>query len=235
MGKNVISQRRGRGTPTYRCPSHRYSGKTVYNRAQNGEIISGVIKNILHDASRNAPLGEIVYSDNTKGYLVLSEGTHIGQKIVMGNDAPLASGNIIPVSKIPEGTPVFNIEIKPGDGGKMVRSSGAYALIVSHDVDKTIISMPSKKFKNIHPYCKATIGVVAGGERKIKPFTKAGTKWYAARARGRLWPRTGARAMNAVDHKFGGSNMGCPKTVSRHAPPGSKVGSIAARRTGRQR
>ena len=134
-----------------------------------------------------------------------------------------------------EGTTVYNVELKPYDGGKIVRSSGSFATIVSHDESKTIIKLPSRKFKALHPNCRAVIGVVAGGERKQKPFVKAGNKWKAMHARGKLYPTTSRTAMNAVDHKFGGSNFGTSKTTSKHAPPGRKVGSVGARRTGRKK
>ncbi|MBW6451825.1 MAG: 50S ribosomal protein L2 [DPANN group archaeon] len=235
MGKRIIAQRRGRGSPTYRCPSHNYVTELSYKKVTPGIIMSGIITDIVHDSSRNAPLGTILYSDNTKDYILLSEGCYTGKKIEIGTEAELDVGNILPIGNIPEGTPIFNIENKPGDGGRIIRSSGGYALIISHDEDKTIIKMSSKKLKTVNPKCKATIGVVAGGERKTKPFGQAGTKFYAMKARGKLWPRTSAKAMNAVDHKFGGCNMGVPKTSSRHAPPGAKIGSIAARRTGKKR
>jgi len=121
------------------------------------------------------------------------------------------------------------------DGGKIVRASGGYATVVSHDVDKTIIKLPSKKMKALNPSCRAIIGIAAGGERKNKPFIKAGNKWKAKHARGKLYPITSKRAMNAVDHKFGGSNFGTSKTSSKRSPPGRKVGSIGARRTGKKR
>ena len=235
MGKRSISQRRGRGSPTYRCPSHNFVAKVRYKKVAPGTSITGVVQDIIHDSSRNSPLGVVAYSDKTKDYVILSEGCYTGKKIEIGTEAEVAPNNILPVSRIPEGSPIFNIEANPGDGGKIIRSSGTHAIVISHDVDKTTIKMPSKKLKNVNPKCRATIGIVAGGERKTKPFGKAGAKWNAMRAKGKLWPRTSATAMNAVDHKFGGSNLGVPKTVSRHAPPGSKVGSIAAKRTGKKR
>ena len=98
--------------------------------------------------------------------------------------------------------------------------------------------MPSGELKYLNPNCRASIGVVAGGGRKDKPFLKAGKKWHAYKAKGKKFMTVRGVAMNAVDHPHGGGNRqhpGRPTTVSRHAPAGRKVGSIAAKRTGLKR
>ena len=98
--------------------------------------------------------------------------------------------------------------------------------------------LPSKKEKEFNSSCRATIGIIAGAGRTEKPFLKAGFKYHATRARNKMWPRSAALAMNAVSHPFGGRST-CAKgkcsTVSRDAPPGAKVGKVAARRTGWKR
>jgi large subunit ribosomal protein L2 len=100
-----------------------------------------------------------------------------------------------------------------------------------------VIELPSKKKKSLHPTCRVTIGVPAGEGRNEKPWIKAGRKWHAMHRRGKLYPRTSGVAMNAYDHPFGSgySGLGKHKSVSRHAPPGRKVGSISPRRTGKKR
>ena len=98
--------------------------------------------------------------------------------------------------------------------------------------------MPSRKEVDFNSSCRATVGIVSGGGRLEKPFIKAGNRWHAMRARGRLYPITSAVAMNAVEHPFGsgrGRHMGKPSVAPRHAPPGRKVGQVRARRTGRIR
>jgi large subunit ribosomal protein L2 len=93
--------------------------------------------------------------------------------------------------------------------------------------------MPSEEFKVFNPDCLATIGTPAGGGRRDKPFVKAGQKAHLWDARNKLYPRSSAVKMNPVDHPFGGKTKpGTPKTISRNAPPGAKVGSIAASRSG---
>lgn len=234
MGKRIIAQRRGRGSSLYRAHSHRHLAEVKYNSKIEMNN-SATIIDIQNDPGRNAPLAKIRFEDNTTTHVLASESTRTKDKISIGNNSGIKTGNIMEIGKIPEGTPIFNIEARPKDGGKFVRSSGTYAIISSHDSDKTVIKLPSKQFKALNPSCRATIGITAGGELKSKPYVKAGTKWHVMHKRGKLYPRTSARAMNAVDHKFGGSNLGVAKTVSRHAPPGRKVGSIAAKRTGKKR
>jgi large subunit ribosomal protein L2 len=160
-----------------------------------------------------------------------------GNSIKFTSESIIKTGNILPLISIPQGAPIFNIEGEPGDGGKFVRSAGAYATIVSHERDGTIVKLPSGKHKKFLPDCRATIGLPAGGGRGDKPFVKAGKKYHAVRARARIYPVTSGVAMNPVNHPHGGGghpHVGRPKTVARGAPPGRKVGSIAAKRTGKR-
>ncbi|MCK5234302.1 MAG: 50S ribosomal protein L2 [Candidatus Aenigmarchaeota archaeon] len=235
MGKRIISQRRGRGSPTYRANSHRYLTDAKYSAKDKKKVTDGVVVDIEHDPSRNAPVALVRFKNNDKRYMIASEGSSVGKAVQVGAGSKCDLGNVLPVGDILEGTPVFNIEIAPGDGGKLVRSSGMSAIVSSHSGGKTVVKLPSKRFKSFNSMCRATIGVVAGGERKIKPFGKASNKSFNRKARGKLYPITSKTAMNAVDHKFGGDNKGIPTTSSRNAPPGAKVGSIAARRTGKKR
>jgi large subunit ribosomal protein L2 len=111
-----------------------------------------------------------------------------------------------------------------------------HATLITHDRDAAVVQLPSGEVKRLSPRCRATIGVVAGGGRTEKPLVKAGKQYHKQRARGTKWPRVRGVAMNAVDHPFGGGGRqhpGRPKSVSRNAPPGRKVGDISSRRTGR--
>ncbi|MCK5299779.1 MAG: 50S ribosomal protein L2 [Candidatus Aenigmarchaeota archaeon] len=236
MGKRIRSQRRGRGTNLYRAPSHRYKTEAKYIRSDKDEEEKGRVIDIINDPSKNAPIGIIEFDNGNRNTMIISEGTTTKTIIQNGNNAPIKTSNILPLSNIPEGTAIFNIEAAPGDGGKFIRSSGMFGLIVSRDIKKVVVKMPSKKLKEFHPLCKATIGIVAGGERKTKPFGFVSAKYYAMKARNKKYPKTSGVAMNSVDHPFGGSSHpGIPKTTRKTAPPGAKVGSIGARRTGKKR
>jgi len=170
--------------------------------------------------------------------MLAAEGLKVGDTVSCGRGAEIKAGNIIPLSDIPEGTLVYNIENSPGDGGKFCRASGTFARVLSKFTDKVVVELPSKKQKAFQNNCRASIGIIAGGGRTEKPFLKAGNKYYAMRARNKLWPIVCGQSMNAVDHPHGGSRSSkknYPYTVSRNAPPGAKVGAIAAKRTGRKK
>ncbi|MDI3483497.1 MAG: large subunit ribosomal protein [Methanobacteriaceae archaeon] len=235
MGKRLRSQRLGRGTPTYRSASHRFKAKIKY---KSQEAMKGKVVDIIHDPGRTAPIARIKYDNGNEDYILAPENIRIGEEVYHGSPAPIKPGTILELGEIPEGTPIYNIENRPGDGGKLVRSSGTHASLITHDVDKVVIELPSGELKALNPKCRATIGVVAGGGRREKPFLKAGKKYHALKAKGKKSVVVRGVAMNAVDHPHGGGNRqhpGKPTTVSKHAPPGRKVGSIAAKRTGKRR
>lgn len=242
MGKRILQQRAGKGSPTFRSPSHLRVAPARYpstlNIPQDKGYLVGYVKEIVHDPGRWTPLAHIVLEDGSEFYNIAVEGLSTGSKIYIGSKAPIALGNILPLRDIPEGTKVCNIEIRPNDGGKLARTAGSYAIVLGKSIDKVIIQLPSGKTKEILADARATIGVPAGAGRLEKPLLKAGASYYKWRVKAKKWPRVRAVAMNAVSHKFGGGSHQSeshPTTVSRTAPPGRKVGHIAARRTGRRK
>ena len=233
MGKNLIQQRRGRGTMTYRSPGHHFKGQAKHHAAN----VFGQISDIIHCPGHSAPLLEINYTTGDKGLIFAPEGIKVGDQINMGM-AEAKEGNVLFLSDIPEGTPIHNIELNPGDGGKLVRSSGTFARVVSKTEAGVRVKLPSKKERVFLPQCRASIGIIAGSGRLEKPFLKAGTKWKRMRVKNKLYPRVCGISMNAVDHPFGGKSShhkGRPTQSPRNAPPGRKVGKIAPKRTGRTR
>ncbi len=237
MGKNLIQQKRGKGSITYRAPSFRYKGRAAYS-SYSKKAINGKIIDIIHCPGHSAPLIDVKYENGEEVLLQAPEGVKVGRGVVNGEEVLIKAGNVMPLKNIPEGTAVYNIESLPGDGGKFVRSSGAFAKITSKIKDRVVLLLPSKKEREFNPECRATIGVIAGSGRREKPFLKAGFRYYAMRARNKRYPKVSGVAMNAVSHPFGGSSTcskGNASTVSRDAPPGRKVGKIAARRTGRKK
>ncbi len=236
MGRRIFGQRRGRGSPTFRAPSHRYKAKLDHRKAEDSDVISGEVVSIEHDPARSAPIAAVEFEDGDQRLILVPEGVAVGEEIQVGVSAEIKAGNTLPLAEIPEGIPVCNVEAKPGDGGKFARASGVNADLITHDRNAAVVQLPSGEVKRLDPQCRATIGVVAGGGRTEKPFVKAGKKYHKMRARGIKWPRVRGVAMNAVDHPFGGGGRqhpGRPKSVSKDAPPGRKVGDIASRRTGR--
>ncbi|MUW13294.1 50S ribosomal protein L2 [Halorubrum sp. CBA1125] len=236
MGRRIQGQRRGRGGPTFRAPSHRYKAELSHKTLEDADTVTGEIVGIEHDPARSAPLAEVAFEDDDRRLVLAPEGVRVGETIQVGVSAEIKPGNTLPLAEIPEGVPVCNVESNRGDGGKFARASGVSATLLTHDRDVAVVQLPSGQVKRLDPQCRATIGVVAGGGRTEKPFVKAGNKHHKMKARGTKYPRVRGVAMNAVDHPFGGGGRqhpGQPKSVSRDAPPGRKVGDIASKRTGR--
>ena len=232
MGKQITSQKRGKGSPAYKKPSHNFKGE-----AKIGTNGKAIIQGFMSCKAHSAPLAVVTHEDNSTSLLIAPEGVRNNQEIIIGG-AELKQGNICELKNIPEGTPIFNIELKPGDGGKFVRSTGLSAKVVAKSKSKITIQLPSKKNKDFHPECRACIGTVAGGGRKEKPFYKAGRKFHAMKTKNVYWPSVSGNSMNAVDHPFGGSKSnqkGRPTIAPKNAPPGRKVGMIRPRQTGRKR
>ncbi len=224
MGKRIITQRRGRGTLTYRAPSHRYKGQIRYRTfddAEKNDVVYGKVADLVACPGHSAPLARVKYDSKEEVLLAAPLHTKVGDIVASGAAAPVQSGNVLPLKNIPEGTLVYNLELKPGDGGKLARTAGVFARVVGRSGDKVIVILPSKKQKLFTGTCRATVGVVCGDGRKEKPILKAGTRMHAKRAKNKLYPRTSGVAMNAVDHPFGsgrGRNPGKPKTAPRWAP-----------------
>jgi large subunit ribosomal protein L2 len=192
---------------------------------------------IAHEPGRGSPMASVKLETGETYYTVIPEGVYEGQSIQIGSKASVSIGNVLPLSNIPAGTMICNIELSPNDGGKISRSSGSYATIVAHTPEGTMMKLPSGKTRYVNDLCRATVGVVSGAGRLEKPFLKAGAMYHWMRAKGHKYPRTRGVAMIAAVHPFGSGRRGARKvtTVSRHAPPGRKVGLIAARSTGKRK
>jgi large subunit ribosomal protein L2 len=201
-------------------------------------------KNLVQQARGKGGPRYIARSFHFKGKVCRKKGRARVLEIIRcrAHSAPLAKveydDNTIPLVQIPIGMNIHNIESHPGDGGKFVRGSGLAAHILTKTETSIIVVMPSKQRKEFNPYCMATIGTVAGGGRTEKPFLKAGKKFHKMRQKNRLYPVTSGHSQNAVDHPLGNKRSARKakrRPVGRGTPPGRKVGSLYARRTGRKR
>jgi len=232
MGKRIISQARGHGSLSYRVRKKAFKHKIKYPMHE-GEAL---IMDLIHSAGHSAPLLKIK-AGNEIAFLPAFDGAIVGEKIVI-NATEAKPGNIMMLKNVPTTTSIYNIEINPGDGGKMIRTAGSSATVFKRlDNNKIIVLMPNKKELVLPGDNRVMVGVIAGGGKNLKPFMKAGVKWFQMKARNKLWPRTSAVKMNAVDHPFG-SGRGKrikPKIAKRNAPPGARVGHIRPRRTGREK
>jgi large subunit ribosomal protein L2 len=232
MGKRLIQRARGKGGPRYKSPGHRFVGKVSYNLSP--DVDKAKIIDIVHDPARNSPLMLVEFPDGSQRLHIAPQGIKVGDFINYGSG--LTTGNVVPVSKITEGIKIFGIETFPGSGPKLCRSSGSFATVIGIVKDKIRIRLSSGKTKELDKKCLVSVGVPAGAGRREKPWVKAGKKYYAKKSRNKLYPTVSGVKMNPVDHPFGGKTKpGIPKSVSRNAPPGRKVGAISPRRMGKKK
>jgi|SRR3989344_1489780 len=235
MGKRLITQRRGKGSLTYKYPGHRFSYPISYQKTNEKAL--GFVKEIIKEPSNSAPKALIKF-DNNLTSIPASLNLRENDLVSYNNKDQDAKLKILKLKDIPEGTQIYNIEGYPGDGGKFCRSAGTSAIVIFRSNDHVLVKLPSRKERKFNPECLAAVGVIAGGGRTEKPMLKAGKRYHIMKARNKLYPRTSGVAMNAVDHPFGsgrGRHVGKSKIPKKNAPPGRNVGLISAKRTGRRR
>ncbi|KAJ2994408.1 60S ribosomal protein L2A [Globomyces sp. JEL0801] len=231
MGRVIRAQRKGAGG-IFKSHTHKREGAAKLRPldfAERKGYIRGLVKSIIHDSGRGAPLAKVVFRNPYKYGQV--------EETFIATEASLTVGNVLPLSSMPEGTVICNIESSIGDRGSLARTSGNYATVIGQNPDdgKTRIKLPSGAKKVLSNKCRASVGIIAGGGRMDKPLMKAGRAFHKYRVKRNSWPKTRGVAMNPVDHPHGGGNhqhIGHASTVRRDCPAGQKVGLIAARRTG---
>jgi large subunit ribosomal protein L2 len=194
MGKRILVQRRGRGGSQFRSPSWKRDGPVRYPppAAASGR---GYVVEILHEPGLNAPVARIRLENGVEFLNYAAEGLYVGQLVEVGEAASPKTGNVVVLGKVPEGTMVFNVEKRPGDGGKFARSGGTYAVVIGQkpEENKTIVRLPSGRVVEVDSRGRATVGIVAGGGRIEKPMLKAGKKYHRARAKAWKYPLLEAR------------------------------------------
>lgn len=188
----------GRMTVRYRGGGHKRRYRIIdFKRNKFG--VPAVVKSIEYDPNRSARIALLYYVDGAKAYIVAPNGLEVGQKVVSGPEVAPEVGNALPLMKIPVGTVVHNIELRPGQGAIMARSAGTFAQIVSRDGSYVIVKLPSGETRRILGTCMATVGVVGNSEHSLERSGKAGrSRWLGRR------PRNRGVSMNPVDHPMGG-------------------------------
>ncbi len=161
--------------------------------------VPATVKTVEYDPNRSARIALLFYADGDKRYILAPNGVEVGQTLVSGADAAPEVGNALPLSKIPLGTIVHNIELHPGQGGIIARSAGAYAQLAAKEGKYAVLKMPSGETRMILLTCMATIGVVSNSDHALEKLGKAGRKRWKGRR-----PRTRGVVMNPVDHPMGG-------------------------------
>jgi len=232
MGKRIISQRRGRGTHTYKVRRQAFKYKLQYPKKLEGE---GVVLKLINSLAHTAPIAKVKAGENIF-YIPAFQGMVEGQKINFEGEG-VKDGNIVKLKTLGMKTKIYCVESKPGDGGKFIKAGGNSATINRIVGENIFVLMPSKKEKKFNPECMAIVGTIAGDQRLNKPVVKAGKQYHIKKSKSKLWPRTSAVKMNAIDHPFGSGRGKNPKSkvAKRNAPPGRRVGLIRPRRTGKRK
>ena len=179
---------------------------------------TAVVKTIEYDPNRSAFIALIEYTDGVKSYILAPEGLKVGYIIMNGEGADIKIGNAMPISSIPVGTIIHNIELYPGKGGQLVRSAGNYAQLIAKEGKYGLVRLPSGETRNIPLNCIATIGQVSNGDHANVNLGKAGRKRHMG------WrPTVRGSVMNPCDHPHGGgegkSPVGMPGPVTPWGKP----------------
>ncbi|BAU67080.1 ribosomal protein L2 [Stanieria sp. NIES-3757] len=172
----------------------------------NAEIIA-----IEYDPNRNARIALVQYEDGEKRYILAPAGIKVGMTIMSGTDAPIEIGNALPLSKIPLGETVHNVELRAGRGGQIVRAAGTAAKVMAKEGDYVTIGLPSKEVRMVRKECYATIGQVGNAEARNIKLGKAGRTRHLGKR-----PEVRGSAMNPVDHPHGGGEGRAP--IGRSGP-----------------
>lgn len=177
--------------------------------------IPAKVEHIEYDPNRSSFIARVLYKDGERRYVLAPKGMKVGDSFMVSENAPISVGNRLPLKKIPSGTFVYNIEIKPLVGAKLVRSAGSFAQVVANDSGYSQIKMPSTEVRKVSENCWASIGSLSNEEHKLKNFGKAGrSRWLGIR------PTVRGTAMNPVDHPYGGGEgrqgRGLRRPKTRH-------------------
>ncbi len=184
--------------------------------------VPATVATIEYDPNRSARIALLHYKDGDKRYIISPVGLTVGEQLVSGKGAEIKVGNALPLSDMPLGTFIHNIELKPGQGAKMVRSAGSSAQLIAKDEEYVQIKMPSGEARKVLARCMATVGQVSNPEHENISFGKAGkSRWIGRR------PHVRGVAMNPVDHPLGGgegrSSGGRPPCTPWGVPEGIKT------------
>jgi large subunit ribosomal protein L2 len=188
----------GRMTMRYIGGGHKRKYRIIdFKRNKDG--ISATVDSIQYDPNRTANIALLIYEDSEKRYILAPNGLQVGQKVISGSGIDPEIGNTLPLSEIPLGTLVHNIELQPGQGGVMARSAGTYAQLTSREGKYATLKLPSGEIRMVLNTCRATVGIVGNSDHVLEKSGKAGrNRWMGRR------PRTRGVAMNPVDHPMGG-------------------------------
>ncbi len=200
VGKRKVGGRNHHGviTAKHRGGGHKQLYRLIDFKRQKDGVVA-TVEAIEYDPNRSVNIALVKYADGVKAYILAPNGLKVGQTVQNGVGSPPDTGNCIPLGVIPTGLPIHNIELNPGQGGKLVRSAGMVATLTAREGDFVVITLPSGEVRRIRGVCRATIGQLGNLDWINVNLGKAGR----SRHRG-IRPHTRAKAMNPIDHPLGG-------------------------------
>jgi large subunit ribosomal protein L2 len=188
----------GKITARHRGGGHKRQLREVdFRRDKDG--VPAKVDSIQYDPNRTCRIALLHYVDGEKRYILAPEGLKAGDQLLSGADAPAAVGNCLPLSSIPLGMDIHNIEMMPGRGGVMCRSAGVRATLAARDADWAQINLPSGEIRRVPAKCRATIGIIGNSEHMAIVYGKAGRRRWLGRR-----PHVRGTTMNPIDHPHGG-------------------------------
>ena len=201
QGKITLRHRGGGAKRKYR----------VIDFTRNKDNIVGTVASIEYDPNRTSNIALINYADGEKRYIIAPKGLKVGMQIVSGEDVDIKVGNSLPLAKIPEGTLVHNVELKPGKGGQMARSAGSSVQILGTEGKYVLLRLNSGEVRKVLGTCRATIGEVGNEDHELVSIGKAGRKRHMG-----IRPTVRGSVMNPNDHPHGGGEGRAP--IGRKGP-----------------
>lgn len=236
-GRNVY----GRKTARHRGGGHKRQYRIVdFKRVKDG--VTAKVAAIEYDPNRTCRIALLHYADGEKAYILAPKGLNVGAHVSSGHGADIKPGNALPLRFIPVGTTVHNVELRPGQGGKIARSAGMAVQLVAKEGEHATLRMPSTEMRRVMIDCRATVGEVGNSEHELIKIGKAGrNRWKGKR------PQTRGVAMNPVDHPLGGgegrtsggrpavSPWGQPEGRTRNKKKASQQLIVRRRRTSKGR
>ena len=231
----------GRKTSRHRGGGHKQQYRMIdFKRNKDG--ITAKVATIEYDPNRTCRIALLHYADGEKAYILAPKGMNVGDHVSNGSKADIKPGNALPLRYMPVGTVVHNVELRPGQGGKMARSAGVGVQLVAKDGDYATLRLPSTEMRRVMIDCRATVGEVGNSEHELIKIGKAGrNRWKGVR------PQTRGVAMNPVDHPLGGgegktsggrppvSPWGKPESRTRDGNKASQKLIVRRRRSGKGR
>ena len=197
------SKKAGRNNPGRITTRHQGGGHKQHYRVidfrRNKDGIPAKVERLEYDPNRTANIALLCYADGERRYVLAAKGMVVGQQVVSGPEAPIKSGNTLPIRNIPVGTTIHCIEMIPGKGAQLARSAGTYAQLLAREGVYAQLRLRSGEIRRVHVECRATIGEVGNEEHSLRSIGKAGAKrWLGIR------PTVRGVVMNPVDHPHGG-------------------------------